>query len=129
MAKSRKTQSGSAWFVATAVKVLFFCTAITGSAVGYVWQKGEIVRLGQQIHQHELQLNQLTHANQRMADQIAILHSPVMLDQRVRELNLGLVPLQPEQVVRLVEPAVRPAIGGRRYSGQLAERSDEPLAP
>jgi hypothetical protein len=27
-----------------------------------------------------------------------------MLDQRVRELNLGLVPAQPAQIYRLVEP-------------------------
>jgi len=31
------------------------------------------------------------------------LNSPVMLDQRVHELNLGLVPAQPGQVYRLVE--------------------------
>jgi hypothetical protein len=42
--------------------------------------------------------------NQKLGDQLAVLRSPVMLDQRVRELNLGLVPAQPAQIYRLVEP-------------------------
>ena len=126
MAQNKKNAAGSAWLVGTALKVLFLCMAITGSAVGYVWQKGEIVRLGQQIHQREVELTQLTRNNQRMADQIAILHSPVMLDQRVRELNLGLVPAQPGQVVRLTEPAYRLA-ANPTVPGPLAERTDEPM--
>ena len=127
MAKTRTSQAAVIRF-APALKAAFLCLVITGSAVGYVWQKGEIVRLGQQIHQHEALLSQLTRGNQRMADQIAILHSPVMLDQRVRELNLGLAPMQPEQVVMLMEPAQPPAYK-KSGPGQLAERSDAPMAP
>jgi cell division protein FtsB len=52
-----------------------------------------------------LKLKQLVSDNKRLADQISILHSPPMLDQRARELNLGLSPVQPLQVVRLTEPA------------------------
>jgi len=96
---------------------------IAGSAVGYVWQKGEINRLGREIRDHKARLSVLLKDNQRLADQIAILHSPVMLDQRVRELNLGLVPLQPAQVVRLTDLAV-PAAEGRTGLGSLAEQSD-----
>ena len=128
MAKNRKNQSGSAWYVGTALKVLFFCMAITGAAVGYVWQKGESVRLGQQIHMREGQLSQLTRNNQRMADQIAILQSPVKLDQRQQEMNLGLVRLQPGQVVRITEPNYPPA--ARKNEARLvAERSDDPMSP
>ena len=51
---------------------------------------------------------QLNRDNQRLADQLAILHSPVMLDQRVRELQLGMAPAQPLQVVRLPDPVSLP---------------------
>ena len=122
MAKTRTSQAAVIRF-APALKAAFLCLVITGSAVGYVWQKGEIDHLGQDKHRRELQLQQVTLNNQRMTDQIAILHSPVILDQRVKQLNLGLGPLVPGQVVRLVEPALPVAamgIGER----QLAERMD-----
>ena len=63
-----------------------------GSAVGYVWQKSQIYQLGQQIRQREIRLAQLRDENQKLSDQLAMLRSPPMLDQRARELNLGLVP-------------------------------------
>jgi hypothetical protein len=128
MAKTRKGQPESAWFLNTALKVLFFCMAITGSAVGYVWQKGEIVRLGQQIHAHEVTLSQLTRNNQSMADTIAILRSPVKLDERVRALNLGLRRMDPGQVVQLTEPAEPPA-GRQNELRPLAARTDEAMPP
>ena len=81
---------------------------IAGSAIGYVWQKNEINRLGQQIYQRESRLKQLANDNEKLRVTLADLHSPVMLDQRVRELNLGLVPAQPAQVWRLPEPAAAP---------------------
>jgi len=122
MGKTRTSQAAVIRF-APALKAAFLCLVITGSAVGYVWQKGEIDHLGQEKHQREVRLQQLTRNNQRLTDQIAILHSPIMLDQRVKELNLGLGPLVPGQVVRLVEPALpAPAGNGER---QLAERMDE----
>ncbi len=94
----------------TALKVLVLCMAITGAAVGYVWQKGQIVRLGQQIHLREVALSQLTHNNQRMAEQIAVLNSPVKLEERAKAMNLGLDRSTPDQVVRLNEPIYpRPA--------------------
>jgi cell division protein FtsB len=122
MAKTRNNQSPVIRFV-PALKAAFLCLVITGSAVGYVWQKGEIEHLGRQKHQREEQLQKLTLNNQRLGDQIAILHSPIMLDQRMKELNSGLVPLVPSQVVHLMEPALTPAPG---ESGQrkLAERPD-----
>ncbi len=100
------------------------CVVITGSAVGYVWQKGEIDQLGQDKHRCEVLLTQLKRNNQRLLDQIAILHSPLSLDQRVKELNLGLVPLLPGQVVRLAEPTGTLA-GERAGNRQMAERSDD----
>ena len=127
MAKNRKNQSVSICF-GPALKASFLCLVIAGSAVGYVWQKGEIDRLGRLERARAARLTQLTDNNQRLADQIAILHLPEMLDKRVRELNLGLGPLQPGQVVRLVEPAAAPA-EYKTDARQLAERADDPMNP
>jgi len=38
------------------------------------------------------------------------LKSPPYLDRRVKELNLGLGPASPTQVLRLMEPAIEPAV-------------------
>jgi hypothetical protein len=126
MSKNRKNQSAAIRF-GPALKASFLCLLIGGSAVGYVWQKNEIYRLGQQIRQRETRLAQLTRDDQRQSDQLAILHSPVMLDQRARELKLGLGPAQPSQIVRLGE-AVDVA-ENKDPSRQLAARPAETLAP
>ena len=104
MAKNRKNQSAAIRF-GPALKALFLCLLIAGSAVGYVWQKGQIYQLGRQITACESHLVQLRDETQKLGDQLAVLRSPVMLDQRVRELNLGLVPSQSSQIYRLVEPS------------------------
>src|ERR1039458_4451768 len=103
MAKNRRNQSAAIRFC-PALKALFLCLLIAGLAVGYVWQKGQIYQLGRQITACEGRLVRLRDENQKLGDQLAVLRSPVMLDQRVRELNLGLVPAQLAQIYRLVEP-------------------------
>jgi cell division protein FtsB len=108
MAKNRKHQSAAIRF-GPALKALLLCFLIAGSAVGYVWQKGQVFQLGQQIRQNETRLIQLQNENQRLGDQLAILRSPIMVDQRARELNLGLGPAQPAQVCLLPEPSGVPA--------------------
>jgi len=102
MAKNRKNQAASIRF-GPALKALFLCLLIAGSAVGYVWQKSQIYQLGKQIHQKELRLTQLARDNKKLDDQLGLLRSPVMLDQRVRELKLGLAPVPPMNVFRLPE--------------------------
>jgi len=49
-----------------------------------------------------------------------------MLDQRAKELNLGLVPATPMQVVRLTETPVAP---DRNSSRQFAQRPVTELTP
>ena len=106
MAKNRKNQAAEIRF-GPVLKVVLLCSLIGGSAIGYVWQKGQIDRLGHQIAEREIKLKQLKNDNKLLADQIAFLHSPVMLDRKAKELNLGLAPAQPLQVVRLADlPAV-----------------------
>jgi cell division protein FtsB len=106
MAKNKKSQSAAIRF-GPALKAFFLCFVIAGSAVGYVWQKSQIYQLGREIRQQEIRLAQLKSDNQKLTDQLAILRSPVMLDQRARALNLGLSPAQPVQVYRLPEPVLR----------------------
>jgi hypothetical protein len=107
MAGNRKKQSAAIRF-GPALKALLLCMLIAGSAIGYVWQKNEIYRLSQQIRQRELYLKQMAENNEKLSLKLADLRSPVMLDQRVRELNLGLAPAQPMQVWGLPEPTGAP---------------------
>jgi hypothetical protein len=125
MAKNQKKQAAEIRF-GPVLKVVLLCSLICGSAVGYVWQKNEIYKLGQFIRQRETRLTQLQNDNKRLADQLAILHSPVMLDQRGRELNLGLVPAQPAQVVRLDEP---PPPDEKNPPRQFVQRPAAALTP
>lgn len=116
MAKNRKNQAAEVQF-GPVLKVVLLCSLICGSAIGYVWQKSQIDRLGRQISDREKQLKQLKDDNKGVADKIALLHSPVRLDQRAKELNLGLGPAQPTQVVRLPEPGGMPATdSGRQFA-------------
>jgi hypothetical protein len=125
MAKNRKNQSAAIRF-GPVLKVVLLCSLIGGSAIGYVWQKNEIYRLGQQQGQREAKVKQLKEDNKRLGDQITVLHSPLLLDRRVKELNLGLAPAQPQQVVRLVEAPVAPEKNSPR---QFAQRPVTGLAP
>jgi len=123
MAKNRRNQSASIRF-APALKALFLCLLIAGLAVGYVWQKSQIYQLGRQITVCENRLTQLRDENQKLSDQLAVLHSPVMLDQRVHELNLGLIPAQPTQIYRLGESPSKDDARGR-----FAARQDDGMMP
>ena len=117
MAKNRKHQAAEIRF-GPVLKVVLLCALIGGSAIGYVWQKSQIDRLGRQISEREIKLKQLKGDNKLLSDQIAFLHSPVMLDRRAKELNLGLAPAQPTQVVWLMEPPPAPGQDGPRQFAQ-----------
>jgi hypothetical protein len=126
MAGDRKSQSAAIRF-GPALKAGFLCLLIAGSAIGYVWQKNEIYRLSQQIRQRELRLKQMKDGNERLRVKLADLRSPLMLDQRVHELNLGLAPAQPMQVWWLPEPSAAPPQNSAS-ARRLAERqAGEPL--
>lgn len=122
MPKNKKSESAQIRF-GPALKAFFLCFLIGGSAVGYVWQKSQIYELGRQIRQREIRLSQLKSDNQKLTDQLAILRLPVMLDQRARQLDLGLVPAQPAQVYRLPEPVLRSLQDN--MARQLAGRQDQ----
>jgi len=117
MAKNRKNQAAEIRF-GPVLKVVLLCSLICGSAIGFVWQKSQIQRLGRQISEREIRLKQLKSDNKTLTDQIAFLRSPVMLDRKVKEWNLGLAPEQPLQVVRLVEQPPAPVLENPRQFAQ-----------
>lgn len=98
------------------LKALLLCLFFGGSGVGYVWQKNQIYELSRQRRHDEVQLEELRRQSHQYAAQLAILTTSQELDARVKQLNLGLGPPQPEQVLHLAEwvpvsgaTAVRPA--------------------
>lgn len=107
MARNRKHQSAAIRF-GPALKAFVLCALIGGSGVGYVWQKNQIDELGRQYLKHETRLAQLRDQNEKLRNQLATLRSPLFLDMRVKELNLGLAPTHPSQILRLPEPLPEP---------------------
>jgi hypothetical protein len=86
------------------MRAFLLCMVIGGSGLGYVWQKSQINRLSLQIKQREQRLGELRVTNEKLRQQLATMQSPPQIDRRVKELNLGLMPPQPNQVLRLAEP-------------------------
>ncbi len=104
MAKNRKYRSAALRF-GPALKAFLLCLFIGGSGVGYVWQKNQLIDLGRQIKQRELRLTALGAQNEKLKKQLATMRSPAFLENRIKDLNLGLVQPQPGQIWRLPEPA------------------------
>jgi len=75
--------------------------------------------LGRQIKRRETRLGELQGQNKKLRDQLQMLRSPKPLEKRVRDLNLGLGQVQPDQIRRLTEPL--PPVRGetdRQFAGQ-----------
>jgi len=102
MARNRKNEAAGVRF-GPAIKAVMLCLFIAGSGIGYVWQKSQIGSLGKEIKERETKLAELKRQNKLRNDQLGWMRSPPVIDARVRELQLGLVPMQPGQVVRMVE--------------------------
>jgi cell division protein FtsB len=122
MARNRKYQPAAIRF-GPVVKALLLCVLFGGSGVGYVWQKAKIYELGQQIRKGEMRLTELHESNKKLRDQLAMLRSPQKLEQRARELNLGLAAPQPSQIWRMIEPTERLQTR-TEASGQFAARQN-----
>lgn len=99
---NRKKKPGRVKF-GPAVGAAVVCLVLCGLALGFVWQKFQINRLGKQIKERELQLEELRRTNKKISDELAELKSPVMLDQMVRQWRLDLRRPEPRQIVELQE--------------------------
>ncbi|HOX58281.1 MAG TPA: hypothetical protein P5205_14185 [Candidatus Paceibacterota bacterium] len=104
MARNRKYQSAAIRF-GPVLKAFLLCLLLCGAGVGYVWQKDQIAQLGRQFKQCELKLDELANQNEKLRKQLGTLRSPTVLERRIQELGLGLVPPQAAQVWLLPEPA------------------------
>ena len=103
MSKNRKHQTAAIRF-GPALKAALLCLLIGGSGVGYVWQKDQIVRLGQETKKKETLLAKREYENDKLRKQLAELYSPPVLERKIKDLKLGLVLPQHAQVIYLQEP-------------------------
>lgn len=107
MARNRKYQAATVRF-GPALKVVLLCSFIVAAAVGYVWQKEQLVALGQRKQGLERKLAKVKYQTAELRRKLMELQSPRVLETRVAELRLGLRIAQPNQIVPLPEPAVSP---------------------
>jgi hypothetical protein len=128
MARNRKHQSAAIRF-GPALKALLLCALIGGSGVGYVWQKSQIAELGREIAKRERALAQWRDQNKKLRDQLAMLQTPAKLDQRVRELNLGLGLPQAAQVWTLPDPGDGAAANPEPTQPLLAQQNADTMTP
>jgi hypothetical protein len=116
---ARNKRHESALHAGPLLQAVALCALLAGLGLGYVWYKDQIDLLGRQIKEHEVRLSDLQRQNKTRREQLAILCSPVALDARVKNLNLGLGPPALSQVIRLVdEPDI----------GQAAQAPEPPPA-
>ena len=126
MARNRKYRSAAIRF-GPALKAFLLCLLIGGSGVGYVWQKDQIRRLGQQIKEREIRLAQLQDENEKRRKELARRRSPAFLEMRIKELNLGLAAPEVSSVCRLPEPSPdTPAPAPAPVTAPVLERPHEP---
>jgi cell division protein FtsB len=88
----------------TVAKSLITCASIAAIGVGYVWQKNQIYRLGDEIKKREATLLAAEKRNTMLAAQLAQFKSPAYLESRCQQYNLGLTAPRETQMVRLLEP-------------------------
>jgi len=125
MARNRKAQTVAVRF-GPAVKACVLCLLIGGTGVGYVWQKEQIVRLGQEYRRRELRLLLLEKDNEKLRKQLAYFRSPQYLDGRIKDLKLDLVLPSPAQIWHLTEPG--PDMPGSEAAPQLVSHNAPALA-
>jgi hypothetical protein len=99
--RRRKTSALKPKNVITSIVV---CSAVCLAGIGYIWAKTQVWAVSREIKTLEIQLEDLRRQNERLQRKYAAMCTAGNLEARVKELNLGLVSPQPDQIVRLVEP-------------------------
>ena len=118
MSRNRKNQSVALRFM-PAMKAAVLCAFLGGSAIGYVWQKNQIIDLGRKIKERETRLGQYREANLKLGKQVVTLRSPAYLERRLKELNLNLVQPAQTQILRFREVPLEEAdIGEPMLAGR-----------
>ena len=128
MARNRKYQTTATRF-GPALRAFLLCALIGSSGVGYVWQKSRIDGLSKQMKEREQKLIALKLSNEKLRKQLATEQSAPSLLLKIDSMKLGLVPMTPNQVWRMTEPApdLAPVAGG--VTQFAAGRSSLPPTP
>jgi hypothetical protein len=72
-----------------------------------VWQKELIYTLAERFKQSEIRYEKLRQQNERLSRALAAMQTHSALEARIKQLDLGMVAAQPDQIVHLTEtPAV-----------------------
>jgi hypothetical protein len=105
----RNRKNGSATWLVPGAKAALICLLLGGSAIGYVYQKNQLIELGRQIQKNEQQLKKLSDGNAHLTRSLLTLQSTVYLENRVKELKLNLSQPAQSQILTIVEmPAGTP---------------------
>jgi cell division protein FtsB len=88
----------------TVARTLLACACVGVVGLGYVWQKTQIYRLGDELKKREGALVAVEKRNAMLAAQLAHLKSPGQLETQCQLYQLGLVAPRENQVVRVYEP-------------------------
>jgi cell division protein FtsB len=99
----RNRKNGSATWLVPGAKAALICLLLGGSAIGYVYQKNQLIELGRQIQKSEQQLKALSDSNTRLHRSLLTLQSTVYLENRVRELRLPLAQPAQSQILTIME--------------------------
>ena len=99
----RNRKNGSATWLVPGAKAALICLLLGGSAIGYVYQKNQLVELGRQIQRSEQQLKALSESNTRLQRSLLTLQSTVYLENRAREMKLQLAPPAQSQILTIPE--------------------------
>ena len=118
---NRKSKSAPVRF-GLALRVLFVCFCLAAPALGYLQQKTKLSDLGHQHRDLEVKIEALVRDNKGRSRSLDSLKTPVRLEAVVREMNLGLGPPMPNQIVRLggSAPTREPVPINRDENTQLA---------
>jgi septal ring factor EnvC (AmiA/AmiB activator) len=102
-------------------KAVVVCALLAVAGLGYVWEKNQIYRLGDDIRERESRLTQLSKRTTTLQTHLAFLETPSQLEARVSQYKLNLVPAGTStEVVLLYEP-------GAEWDGPVERRV--PSAP
>jgi hypothetical protein len=85
--------------------ILLLCCACAGVGIGYVYQKKVIYKLGREIKQQEIAVEESRRRTMLLEAQVAHLKSPAALEERVRAFQLNLVSPSQNQIIRVGAPA------------------------
>lgn len=122
---ARNRRNGAEGGLVPAAKAALICLLLGVSAIGYVYQKNQIVDLGREIQKGRQRLSSLRDNNSKLQQALQTMQSPTQLDKRVRDMRLELAPPLQSQIMTIVEV---PASTAPRSQPQLVDPAGARIA-